>query len=407
MGTLDSNSTSIFLLRNLITPIFFSADKSLRNLSQKSKTLQLLRWILVSVVLFVLRILTFFPAQFFSLSSEDYSIEPQDHVHNDKLSTVSKAGGGIGGGGDSAIARALTQLLSILNDIPVSSWKYEVVRSLAKKIIDENLKEESEVLREVNCSALMGAFSRTLSQLEAAVVEQERVNPMGGGAGGALGGGGLGIGAVDYLLSWVVRAVWYLGDATWSKVGRLREEGEDKGQRRRARCSAEKLSAELLWMAEQLAACGGVEDAVERWAYSSNLAWLALSAEPRLQGSLVKVSAFLIKQVKEIGRDCEDAEEIERERQRRMKTKMLMSWLPLLCRASNGTDAPILSSSEKAELERVLEETIETLERQEDREKVLFLWLHHFTCFPSSDWPNLFPCYVRWCATARKLCLTQ
>ncbi|GAB4853313.1 hypothetical protein Ancab_017492 [Ancistrocladus abbreviatus] len=83
------------------------------------------------------------------------------------------------------------------------------------------------------------------------------------------------------------------------------------------------------------------------------------------------IHTFLIKQVKETGRDCEDAEEIESEWQRRMKTKMLMSWLPLLCRASNGSDSPILSSSERAELEKLLEETIETLDHQEAKEKVL------------------------------------
>ncbi|KAK4340021.1 hypothetical protein RND71_041483 [Anisodus tanguticus] len=46
----------------------------------------------------------------------------------------------------------------------------------------------------------------------------------------------------------------------------------------------------------------------------------------------------------------------------------LMSWLPLLCQASNGTDTPVLSISETAELERVLEQMIETLE-QEDQEQ--------------------------------------
>lgn len=84
-----------------------------------------------------------------------------------------------------------------------------------------------------------------------------------------------------------------------------------------------------------------------------------------------------------------------------VKLKMLQSWLPLLCRASNGTDAPVLSISERAELERVLEGIIEGLE-QEEQERVLSLWLHHFTHCPSSDWPNLHACFARWCSASRK-----
>ena len=56
--------------------------------------------------------------------------------------------------------------------------------------------------------------------------------------------------------------------------------------------SAEKLAAELLWLAQKLAACGFKEEAVDMWASASNLACLSLSAEPRLQGSLVKVSGM-------------------------------------------------------------------------------------------------------------------
>lgn len=82
-----------------------------------------------------------------------------------------------------------------------------------------------------------------------------------------------------------------------------------------------------------------------------------------------------------------------------------MSWLPLLCRASNGTDAPVLSINERAELERVLEETTEMLEQEEEQEKVLSLWLHHYIYCPSSDWPNLHACYARWCSASRKLLL--
>jgi hypothetical protein len=81
---------------------------------------------------------------------------------------------------------------------------------------------------------------------------------------------------------------------------------------------------------------------------------------------------------------------------------MLRSWLPLLCRGSNGTDAPVLSGRERAEMVTVLEELIEKL-RWEQQEEALALWLHHFAACPDTDWPNLERCYTRWYAESRKL----
>jgi len=110
-----------------------------------------------------------------------------------------------------------------------------------------------------------------------------------------------------------------------------------------------------------------------------------------------------LKQARELGLD--EAGEGQREPQRQTKMKMLLSWLPLLCRASNGTDAPVLSMRERAELEIVLEEMIDMLEHEEEQEQVLSLWLHHFTYTPSSDWPNLRASYARWCTASRQLLL--
>ncbi|KAK9286490.1 hypothetical protein L1049_014888 [Liquidambar formosana] len=374
---MESSPTTIapLLLRNLIASIFIYADKSLLNLAEKYKLLELLRCLLITSFLFFLRLLP-------SLNPlhENYPLKPP------KSDNFVPA---CGSGGESGIARALSQLLSIMNDIPVNSRKYEVVRSLAEKLIDDNLREGFEALREVNRTVLSGAFERTLSQLEAAVLDQERDGSSGGG------GGSSGPGLREYRLGRVLRAI---GEV----VGRPRDRVSRSGS------SAEKLAAELLWLAQKLAACGCTEEAVYRWASANNLAWLAVSADPRLQGSLVKVSAFLFKQAKDIGRDgYQEIDESKKEQQKQTKMKMLMSWLPLLCRASNGTDAPILSSGERAELERVLEETIEMLEEEEEQEKVLSLWLHHFTYCPSSDWPNLHACYSRWCNASRKLLLLQ
>ena len=111
-------------------------------------------------------------------------------------------------------------------------------------------------------------------------------------------------------------------------------------------------------------------------------------------------TALLFKQGKDI-RLKEGDESKNKEHYNQMKMQMLQSWLPLLCRASNGTDAPVLSSTERAELERVLEGTIEMLEEEDQQEKVLTLWLHHFTHCSASDWPNLHASYARWCSAAR------
>ncbi|KAF5743939.1 hypothetical protein HS088_TW08G00527 [Tripterygium wilfordii] len=367
---------ALVFLRNTITSLFIHADNSLLNLSEKYKLLETVRQLLLSSFFFFLRLLPFF---FPSLNPklDDFPLKPPK---KEKLVPTC-------GGGDSGIARALSQLLLIVNDIPVSSRKYEVVRSLAERIIEENHRENATALREVNGAVLSTAFARTLSQLEAAVEELDRDR---------VEIGALRAGLVPCPLNRIIQTVRKLGDGAWNRLGQVKVEGNLSGS------SAEKLSAELLWLAQKMAACGFGEEAVGRWASASHLAWLGLSAEPRLQGSLVKIAAFLFKQAQEIVQDKDGEEQL-----RQTRKKMLISWLPLLCRASNGTDAPVLSMGERVELERILEELIESLENEEQQEQVLSLWLHHFTDCSSSDWPNLHASYARWCTVSRQLLLCQ
>ncbi|KAL3617276.1 hypothetical protein CASFOL_038821 [Castilleja foliolosa] len=370
------------LLRNLLISIFVHADKSLIYFSQKFKLLETLRCFLVSFSLFFLGLLPYF----FSSLTPNYQ-EPDNNPSNSTKDDAYSASVG-GGGGDSGVSRALSQLLLIMNDIPVSSRKYEVVRSLAEKLIDDNLFEGNRVLREVNCAVLSAAFTRTLGEVErAAAAEQGR----------RVSGGDEGDFVIYNRASRLIKGVRYYGRAAW-RYAKSRNEVSRSG------CSAEKLAAELLWLAQKMAVCGCVEEAVCKWGAASNLAWLALSAEPRLQGSLVKVSAFLIKQAKDMGKEkgeeAEDGKRGEQYHAQQTKIKLLMSWLPLLCRANNGTDVPVLSIGERAELERILEEIILTL-GEEEQEWVLSLWLHHFTYCPASDWPNLRSCYNRWCSASR------
>lgn len=246
-----------------------------------------------------------------------------------------------------------------------------MVRSLTEKIIDDNHLDGVHSLREVNRVALSSAFGRALGQLEVKVAERDQ------------GEGEEGDGGEWYRM--VKRRVW--------RVVGWRVKGGEGG------VPAEKLAAELVWMVKKMVECGFADEALRRWAVADNLGFLALTADPRLQASLVKLAAFLFKEAKDFGAD--EIEESKMKQCIQVKLKMLQTWLPLLCRASNGSDAPALSINERAELERVLEGIIERLE-QEKQEQVLSLWLHHFTHCSSTDWPNLQSCYARWCCKSRK-----
>ncbi|XWS63138.1 hypothetical protein CRYUN_Cryun06bG0070700 [Craigia yunnanensis] len=269
MGMMGNSATIIapLLLRNMATSIVIYADKSILNLAEKYRLLQIIRYVVITYFLFFLRLFpSLIPSNLRFQQADAYTFKPPQ---NDIYVAAS-------GVGDSGIARALSQLLSSVNDIPVSSRKYEIVRSLAERLIEENNREDIEALHEVNRTVLSAAFSRTLCLLEAAVAElgQDRV-----------GQDGAGPGPVQYRLKRVLRAVRSVGDGVWTRAGRGRDDVNRSGN------SAEKLAAELLWLAQKLAACG-FEEAVERWASASNLAWLSILAEPRLQGSLVKVSGM-------------------------------------------------------------------------------------------------------------------
>ncbi|XP_043719510.1 uncharacterized protein LOC122667317 [Telopea speciosissima] len=350
------------LLREFVTSVFISADKSLVNLSERYKLLQILHALLVYTFFLFLRFLPFLIPSVLTppLLSENSILKSSSVQSKSSTTTIPQTFTPNKGVGGSSIARALSQLLSLMNEIPVNSRKYEVVRSLVDKLIDENLLcKGCEFLKEVNRVALSAAFSRTLIQLEDAMSKQERRGRV-SGDGGSVSGSWSGPGPFSYRVSRVLRA--------------LRSFGE--GARYVFACdgggSAEKWGVELLWLAQKMAVCGCVEEAEWRWGMASSLARLSLTAEPRLQGSLVKVSAFLFKQIKGMRKEIGD-ENSEAEQHRESKMKMLTTWLPLLCRGSNGVDAPVLSIREREELERELEEIIETLGQEEEKEKVLSL----------------------------------
>ncbi|RAL39596.1 unnamed protein product [Cuscuta campestris] len=367
--------SSVF--RSLFTSLFIFAGKPYILFFRNFEPLRLLRRFILSAVLVFLRLLT----SIFAVKG--YNEFPIRSIKSES----SRAAAVDGRGREPAIARALAQILSIVTDIPVSSRKYEGARSLAEKFIDENVSYESNLLTEVNCDVLSAAFCLTLKQLESALIVRNRqVDP-------AIGIPGGGSSTTDHYQRF--RRVIGAAGFYWDLMLRGRRSGDAL---RRLELSAEKLAAELLWLAHKMTACGCAQEALCKWASAQHLARVSLSAEPRLQDALVKVSAFLLDQAMKMWEEAD--EESMKCELRETNMNVMVSWLPLLCRASNGTDTPVLSVSRRAEVERTLEQMINTLE-EEEQERVLSLWLHHFTYCSSSDWPNLHSSYSRWFSASR------
>ncbi|XP_022985112.1 uncharacterized protein LOC111483193 [Cucurbita maxima] len=221
------------LLRSLASSLFVFADKSFINLSKKYKLLEIIHTLLISSFLFFLRLL---PSFFSSIH-----LVPDDRF----------------------------PLKSSKAHIPVSSRKYEVVRSLAEKLIDENHWEGIEELREVNRKVFSTAFNRTIGQIESRMLDlgffQDDDDE--GCGGGSVNG------PAEFRLGQIVRAVRFLGESAYSRLGRVKEGANQ------TRISAEKLAAEALWLAEKMASCGCRSEACRRWASAGQLGRLSLAVE--------------------------------------------------------------------------------------------------------------------------------
>lgn len=254
MEKLSSAAVVPQFLRNIIIAVVVFADESLVQISGNSKLLEKLRVFLVTCFLFFIRSLP----SVVSFANPNSSKKKKKN----KMLVISDCE-------ESGIGRAIWQLLSAMNEIPVSSRKYQVVRSLAERLIDENQGENSIALFDLNRRVLNASFRTTLSRLEAAVERNSNRRDISE--------------PVRRGLNRVVRAaVRAVGDGF---IGWGGEETADQTAE-----TSEKLAAELLWLAEKMAVYGFVDEAVEKWASASNLAWLALSSEPRLQCSLVQIS---------------------------------------------------------------------------------------------------------------------
>jgi hypothetical protein len=158
--------------------------------------------------------------------------------------------------GSTCASRALSHVLSIVSLVPVSSRKYEIVRSLADRLLDDNLRFDAEV----NQRVLADAFAQTVRRLETTV---------------AAGEWGLVGGAVKKRMK-----RWWPAVMVSEVTG---EEAFDGAK-------GEKLAAELVWIGEKMVACGAIREAVGRWGAATGLGHKAVSADARLQVALVRVT---------------------------------------------------------------------------------------------------------------------
>ncbi|KAJ7524379.1 hypothetical protein O6H91_17G002400 [Diphasiastrum complanatum] len=295
----------------------------------------------------------------------------------------------------SAMGRALSQALELVNDTPASSRKYVFVRALADKLIHENAAHGSQALKEVNQIAVQEGFARTIYQLSQyleGIKQQQQVDAL-AWPWRVLKGIPLGVttsqlsavpfvGNIGHYLGYACRSSAQIQQqAAASRVAQIAEKEE----------MTEKLAQELSWMAEKLNECSALDDAIRQWSTTTSLASLSLCANPRVQRSLMKLSVILCRGM--VSGDYEVSIDIT--------SQLLLLWLPLLCSNISGIEGSVFSAYEKAEAERMLEQAIFILPESE-QEMVLAVWLREFT-HSSSDWPNLQSCYYNWCHVSRKL----
>ncbi|XP_024541117.1 uncharacterized protein LOC9647674 [Selaginella moellendorffii] len=327
-----------------------------------------------------------------SVSKTTGSIFPVSAEDEDGSNRRTVWSGQAGGLAKCAIGRALSQVLELVNDIPASSRKYEFARSLADKMMYDNVEQGGQSLREVNRMALETGFLRTVYMLASSLEglhRQQQVEAWGWPwkmiKGLPMGAASLSCQFVPVLATLRNR----IGSVMQSQCMQMMApppcpSAEDSEV-------AEKLAQELLWMSQRLKENNGLEVAILHWSSAAGLAGQSVCANLRVQRLLVKLSAFLCSGL--IASEVEPPSEVT--------LKLLLLWLPLFCRSTHGIDATMFTSAEKHEAERVLERTIKLLPDAQ-QELVLALWLNEFV-HSSSDWPNLESCYDAWCYATRKL----
>ncbi|CAN6997407.1 unnamed protein product [Brassica oleracea var. botrytis] len=299
----------------------------------------------------------------------------------------------------SSLGRALCHVLALMNEIPVTSRKYHFTMGMAEKIMEENALSCNAELLDVNRTALASSFARTTARLQDSLKRSRTADETFGGLPlrlvSALPLGGYVASSVRGLTT-AINTARSLADMAGNLLSQSKRRESalvraGGSQENEVELAVEKLAEELLWMTEKLRRYGAIEEGIKRWSYASGLASLSLTAAPRVQGLMVKISALLI------GELARDTTQVPGQ----VKFRLLANWLPLFCHARNGLAFPVLTGYERVEVERAIDKAISTLPAL-DQEILLTNWLQDFSV-SASEWPDLTPAYDRWCHSIRQM----
>lgn len=189
--------------------------------------------------------------------------------------------------------------METLNEIPATSRKYEYVLATADRILSENIQHGHPSLLQVSRSSLGAAFSRTSDLLRRSLRSPDRS-------------------IFSSSPDWHAKVLHLLppGPRRLYEGFRLCLNGfipsfEENGWQRSYKPQrhatitgpgigafewgeAEKLAHELLWITRKLCDCAGASEGIVRWAFASGLASLVLTAHPRVQAPIVKITGTFV-----------------------------------------------------------------------------------------------------------------
>lgn len=175
------------------------------------------------------------------------------------------------------------RIFTLLNELPAASRKYQFAIALAENIIDENVRDGHETLQEINRTSLSTTFAQTANLLHQSLQDIHQVKdtdtwssripyslPLGSYIGLSLKG-------LQFLTSLLP-----LGSKDPGRDGSGDEAYES--------VKSEKYAQELLWIRKKLKYCGAIDEAIVQWSFSSGLAWLSMTANHRVQSTIVLIS---------------------------------------------------------------------------------------------------------------------
>ncbi|XP_022725048.1 uncharacterized protein LOC111281618 [Durio zibethinus] len=274
-----------------------------------------------------------------------------------------------------ALERALTHILALLNEIPASSRKYQFTMAMADKIMEDNARNGHPELLHVNRMALGPSFTCASALIYHSYKFQSTPSGEDGESWHMRAIKAIPFGSsIAYYMKGI--SICFNAAFSWfgSATGRLqrREPGiaRGDGQDYHGKVMAEKLAQELLWITKKHRSYGDINEALVQWSFASAI----------LFGERTRNDLQISRQV---------------------KFRLLGLWIPLFCHASNGLCYPVLTSFQKAELERAMDEVISSFPAM-DQEVILTNWIQEYAV-SVSDWPNLRQSYDRWCQFTREL----